>query len=91
MSSAKRRKIDEGSSSRPVKTKKVSQTVPSTTSAFLEPAAQPSQTTASNAEPEKDAPVQKTFRDLVSYSLCSNYISNLRRASLIHYATPVQL
>jgi hypothetical protein len=73
MSSVKRRKIDEDSSSALAKTKKIYKTVrpaPATTSASPEPAIQPSQeTTTSDAEAQKDVLVQKTFKDLVSSSL----------------------
>ena len=69
MSSVKRRKIEGDAVSQPVKMNKTQNTftpVPATASASPEPTAQSTKSTiASDAEPEKDAPVQKTFKDLV--------------------------
>lgn len=77
MSSVKRRKIEEDGPSTPlgvVKTKEIKNIVPPapiTVSASPEPSAQLlKETTPSDLEPQKDAPVQKTFKDLVYFS-CS--------------------
>lgn len=75
MSSAKRRKIEEDDTSAPssgIETKKIKKPAApalAAASASPEPATQASkETTVTDAQPEKDVPVQKTFKDLVRYS-----------------------
>ena len=65
MSSVKRRKIEEDSSLGPANIKKKQKgtfPTPTTTSASPEPA-------RSDQEPQKDAPIQKSFKDLVCPSI----------------------
>jgi hypothetical protein len=70
MSSVKRRKIEEDRSLGPVNIKKKQKGAsppPATTSASPEPAQ--FKDTSSNQEPQKDAPIQKSFKDLVCPSI----------------------
>ena len=67
MSSVKRRKIEEDNPSGPAEIRKKHKgtfPAPTAMSASPEPAGQ-SKETASEQEPQNDAPVQKSFKDLV--------------------------